>query len=136
MIWSPCKTTSLLKRFHQRKKLLIHVKKKKSVHSSGQKEKKRHFFWNSQHYYFSNIVHSYLFRSKDAKTAESASSLSTLSLTSCKNVRLLSLDQNKGCLSTADAVGRNEGSEPIIFSIKFKASWLSFMADKLEKKIV
>ena len=133
MIWSPCKTTSLLKRFHQRKKLLIHVKKRNQyIHQD--RNRKKGIFWNSQHYYFSNIVHSYLFRSKDAKTAESASSLSTLSLTSCKNVRLLSLDQNKGCLSTADAVGRNEGSEPIIFSIKFKASWLSFMADKLEKK--
>ena len=76
----------------------------------------------------------YLFRSREAKSAESESSLSTRSLTSCKNVRHLSLDQNKGCLSTADAVGRNEGSDPIIFSIKFNASWLSLTADKLKNK--
>ena len=64
----------------------------------------------------------YLFRSREAKRAESESSLSTRSLTSCRNVKHLSLDQNKGCLSTADAVGRNDGSDPIIFSIKFNAS--------------
>ena len=64
----------------------------------------------------------YLLRSKAANSAESASSLSTLSLTSCKNVKTLSLDQNIGCLRTAEAGGLREGSDPIIFSIKFNAS--------------
>ena len=72
------------------------------------------------------FISPYLFRSREAKRAESESSLSTRSLTSCRNVRHLSLDQNKGCLSTADAVGRNDGSDPIIFSIKCKSFFVHY----------
>ena len=72
-------------------------------------------------------------RSIEAKIQESVVSLSTRSLTSCKQVKDFSLDQNKGCFSTADVVGLNEGSPRIIFSEKIKK--LNKMQSKIKKKV-